>query len=275
MNFSSTRLMRHIRLHSALAVLLCAVLLCLPVSAGRGATVHTPQTPYSWYCRHMHSHEPPALDAPLRFTENYNCYYLDRAADPSAPVLYLTFDLGYENGNTEKILDILDRNGVRAAFFVLEHVVTANTDLVRRMAESGHLVCNHTAKHGDMSRADHDAFLAELNALENVYRDTLGFELAPFYRPPEGKFTEENLQWAQEAGYSTVFWSFAYADWDNKNQPDPQKAIAKIIENTHNGEILLLHPTSDTNAAILETLLQKWTEMGYRFGTLNELGGRN
>ena len=97
--------------------------------------------------------------------------------------------------------------------------------------------------------------------------------MAMYYRPPEGKFNEDNIKWANELGYKTIFWSFAYADWDNSKQPDPQKAIEKIISNTHNGEVILLHPTSSTNAAILSDLIKEWKNMGYSFGTLDELTG--
>ena len=117
-------------------------------------------------------------------------------------------------------------------------------------------------------------FAAELRAMEDVYRDKIGGEIARYYRPPEGKFNEQNLAWADELGYKTIFWSFAYADWDNANQMSREKAIEKIITNTHNGEVILLHPTSKTNAEILPELIAKWREMGFTFGTLDELTGQ-
>lgn len=236
---------------------------------GRGPNVHTPQTPYNWYCRHTGDGTPPPCDAPLAFIREHNGVFRREGSDEK--VIYLTFDLGYENGNTELIADALDRHHAQAAFFVLSHVITENTDLIRRLAESGHLICNHTASHKNMTRADRTAFRDELQTLEQLYSETLGFRLAPFYRPPEGTFTEENLDWAAEMGYTTVFWSFAYADWDNKDQPNPDRAFKKIMDNTHPGEIILLHPTSATNAAIMDRLLTEWEKMGYRFGSLNEL----
>lgn len=118
-------------------------------------------------------------------------------------------------------------------------------------------------------------FAAELRAMEDIYRDKIGGEIARYYRPPEGKFNEQNLAWADELGYKTIFWSFAYADWDNANQMSREKAIEKIITNTHNGEVILLHPTSKTNAEILPELIAKWREMGFTFGTLDELTGQN
>ena len=187
-------------------------------------------------------------------------------------MLYLTFDAGYENGNVEKILDALKKHNAQGAFFVLEHLVKCNTPLVRRMAEEGHLVCNHTAKHPDMSRiTDKTLFCKQLSALEKVYADCTGREMAPFYRPPEGRFSKQNLRYAEEEGYTTVFWSYAYADWDNNRQPDPERAIAQILAHTHPGMVILLHPTSATNAKIMDRLLTAWEQDGYRFGSLEEL----
>jgi peptidoglycan-N-acetylmuramic acid deacetylase len=107
--------------------------------------------------------------------------------------------------------------------------------------------------------------------MEDVYRATVGEEIAKYYRPPEGTFTRDHLIWAKEMGYKTVFWSFAYADWSNDKQPDPKAAIQKIRNHTHPGEVILLHPTSATNAGILRELIRGWRADGYRFGTLHEL----
>ena len=196
----------------------------------------------------------------------------DKNADEKNKVIYLTFDAGYENGNIEKILDTLKQHNAKGAFFILKNLIIRNTDLVNRMYEEGHLVCNHTSRHPDMSKIkDINSFKDELEALEKIYFEYTGKELSKFYRPPEGKFCEDNLKFADELGYKTIFWSFAYADWDNSAQPDPQQAIKKIKENTHNGMIVLLHPTSSTNAKILDELLTYWESEGYRFATLEEL----
>ncbi len=224
-----------------------------------------------WYIKKTEDHTPPPLDAPLAMIDQYDGYYLDRYADAEDPVIYLTFDAGYENGNVARILDVLDAHKAKGAFFVLSHLVKAEPELVRRMAEGGHTVCNHSANHPDMTTLDADAFRAELDDLASLYRETVGCDIAPYFRPPEGKFNETVLRQAKEAGYKTVFWSFAYADWDNEKQPDPDTAIKTILDHTHNGMVLLLHPTSATNAAILDRLLCAWEEEGYRFGTLDEL----
>lgn len=229
-------------------------------------------TAYNWYCPHRKDGKAPEIPSEMSFVENHGGYYLDRNVKDDDKVVYLTFDAGYENGNVEKILDVLKAEEVPGAFFILENLITSKPELVKRMVAEGHTVCNHTAKHRDMSKAtDKETFAAELNRLEQIYRDTVGGEIAKYYRPPEGRFSEQNLIHAEEMGYRTIFWSFAYADWDNEKQPSREQAMEKILTGTHNGEVLLLHPTSATNAEILPELIREWKKMGYRFGTLDEL----
>ena len=252
-----------------LPVLLCA-LLVTPVYGANNKT-----KPYNWYCCHVKDGTQPKCDAEMSFVEKYSGFYIDnKNADPSAPekVIYLTFDAGYENGNISKILDTLKAENVPGAFFVLENLVTKNPELIKRMAEEGHLVCNHTAKHHDMTKYHTaEAFLDELSRLETVCREAAGVEIAKYYRPPEGRFSEENLQFASDGGYKTIFWSFGYVDWDNERQMSPDDAMNKILGGLHNGEVLLLHPTSATNAAIMSRLITELKARGYRFGTLDEL----
>ena len=194
--------------------------------------------------------------------------------DTSEPVIYLTFDAGYENGCTEKILDVLKRQEVPAAFFLVGNYMERNADLVRRMAQEGHIVGNHTMHHPDMSKiTDEAAFKKELEDLEALYEQVTGQKLPKYYRPPQGTYSEENLKMAQALGYKTVFWSLAYVDWNNDAQPSREEAFSKLIPRIHNGAVVLLHSTSQTNAEILDELLTKWKEMGYRFGTLDELFG--
>lgn len=187
-------------------------------------------------------------------------------------VLYLTFDAGYENGCTEKILDVLKQHNVKAAFFLVGSYMQRNADLVRRMVAEGHIVGNHTMHHPDMSKlCDKAAFAKELQDAETLFRETTGKELPKFYRPPQGVFSEENLKMAQQLGYKTVFWSLAYADWNNDSQPTAQQAFNKLLPRTHNGAVVLLHSTSKTNAQILDELLTKWEAAGYRFETIDKL----
>ncbi len=244
----------------ALGLMLCALFLTTSAAA------HADH----WYCVHAKDHQRPRADAALDYVRKYDGYYLGEDAEDK--VIYLTFDAGYENGNVEKILDVLREQQVPAAFFILSNLINRNPELVERMFSEGHTVCNHTAHHKDMSRVtDRAQFAAELDALSELCREKLGHEVAKYYRPPEGNFSEENMKWAQELGYKTIFWSFAYADWDNKKQPDTSAAKEKILSNLHPGEIMLLHPTSATNAAILGEVIRTCKEQGYRFGTLEEL----
>ena len=213
----------------------------------------------------------PIGNAGVDQLKQYDAAYL---GDPSEKVIYLTFDAGYENGCTAKILDTLQKHNVKAAFFLVGNYIERNADLVRRMAEEGHTVGNHTMHHPDMSKLkDKEAFAKELQDLEELYREKTGEQLPKYYRPPQGIYSEENLKMAKELGYKTVFWSLAYVDWNNDSQPTREQAFAKLLPRIHPGAVVLLHSTSQTNAEILDELLTKWAQMGYRFGTLDELFG--
>lgn len=223
-----------------------------------------------WYCVHAKDHQRPRADTGISYVEKYDGYYI--GADPEDKVIYLTFDAGYENGNVEKILNVLEEEQIPAAFFVLSHLIEKDTALVQRMFEQGHTVCNHTSRHKDMTTVtDRAVFEAELTALATLCKEKTGYDMAMYYRPPEGKFNEQNMKWAQECGYRTIFWSFAYADWDNQKQMDAEAAKQKILSNLHPGEVMLLHPTSTTNATILQEVIRACKADGYRFGTLDEL----
>ena len=250
----------------------CTVPLSLKVM-GASAQDNKGSRAYNWYCMKAKMGERPHLPSEFSFIGSYSGYYVDEGADTRGDkVIYLTFDCGYENGNVEKILDILKKHNAKSAFFILGNLVRRNTDLVKRMCSDGHLVCNHTASHKNMTRVSgFDEFRDELKSLEELMLEYCGERPAPYYRPPEGSFNEDNLKWASELGYSTVFWSCAYDDWDNNRQMPSQKAMDKLMSRLHNGEVLLLHPTSSTNAEILDGFLTSLEKMGYRFGTLDEL----
>ncbi len=229
---------------------------------------------YSWYTKREKDNKQPRLDKELSVIDSYNAFWLDtRYGDGSdEKVLYLTFDFGYENGNTERILNTLRDKNVSASFFVLAHPINKETELIKRMFIEGHAVCNHTMSHKNMANcSDKAEFFNELSGLEELCKLKTGYDLDRFYRPPEGCFSEDNLKFASEMGYKTVFWSFAYADWDNDDQPNPEDAVKLILENTHNGAIILLHPTSKTNADILGELIDIWREKGYEFRTVKDL----
>lgn len=228
---------------------------------------------YHWYCKRQKEHKQALCDPEMRFVEELDGYYIDHRHIENAAdkVVYLTFDAGYENGNVEKILNTLRDTQTPGAFFVLSHFVKANPQLVQRMAGEGHLVCNHTASHKNLSGAGREEIAAELSALEAACETATGIRPAHYFRPPEGSFSREMLESVRALGYKTVFWSFAYADWDNNKQPKPEAALKLVLDNVHNGAVLLLHPTSATNAEILPRLIGELKAQGYRFGTLEEL----
>ena len=217
----------------------------------------------------------PGFPAEAESIAEYDAFYIDKSLTEGEKRIYLTFDAGYENGNVEKILDTLKEEGVPAAFFLLDNIILKNTDLVNRIAEEGHLVCNHTKNHKNLSYADDEQIRRDLTSLENIYREKCGREMAKYFRFPEGSYSIEALKSVQKLGYKTIFWSFAYDDWDNNRQPDPNRAIKKVLDNTHNGAVMLFHPTSSTNAQILPELIHRWREMGYTFGTLDQLTSKN
>ena len=245
----------------ALGAVLLALILCLGV-LNRGA-VETG----SWGLHYPAEGAAPEGPLDAGRLRSMGAAYVGSGTEK---VLYLTFDAGYEDGCTARILDALAKHNAKAAFFLVGHYMQTNADLVRRMASEGHTVANHTMHHPDMSAKTRTDFEGELRDLEALYREITGGELAKFYRPPQGVYSEENLRQAQSMGYRTVFWSLAYVDWQDA-QPTREQAFAKLLPRTHNGAVILLHSTSETNAQILDELLTKWEEMGYRFGTLDEL----
>jgi len=213
--------------------------------------------------------KPPVANATADQLKQYNACYAEMTDEK---VLYLTFDAGYENGNTPKILDALKKHNVPAAFFVVGNYLETSPDLVKRMVDEGHIVANHTYHHPDMSKiSDQSAFEKELTQLETLYREITGDTMKKYYRPPQGKYSEENLKMAKDLGYTTFFWSLAYVDWYQDQQPTREEAFKKLLGRIHPGAIVLLHSTSSTNAQILDELLTKWKEMGYTFQSLDTL----
>ena len=248
-------------------MILAAILVA--VGVGLGIFFYRTVPTGSWGLSFRQEGAPPVGNASASALKQYDAWYL---GDTGKMEICLTFDAGYENGCTEKILDILKKHDVKAAFFLVGNYIERNADLVRRMAAEGHTVGNHTLHHPDMSAiSDPAAFRAELQGLEDLYSEAVGKALPKYYRPPQGTYSEENLKQAKALGYKTVFWSLAYVDWNNNSQPDPEKSIEKLCARIHPGAVVLLHSTSQTNARILDELLTKWKEMGYSFITLDEL----
>lgn len=212
--------------------------------------------------------QKPTGNASAEEMAKYNAYF---CAEGEEKVLYLTFDCGYENGNTEAILDALKKHNAPATFFVVGHFLETAPEIVKRMVTDGHTVGNHTYHHPDMSKlSDKSAFKKELDDVGTLFKEITGTELSMYYRPPQGKYNISNLQTAQELGYSTFFWSLAYVDWNQDSQPSHEEAFKKLCGRIHPGAIVLLHSTSKTNGEIMDELLTKWEKMGYSFGRLED-----
>ena len=184
----------------------------------------------------------------------------------------LSFDDGPSTVNTPKVLALLKQYQAHATFFVVGHFLESAPEMVKRMVGEGHTVGNHTYHHYDMSKiSDPAVFQKEMDDVRTLFQETTGTEMAMYYRPPQGKYSETNLQMAKDLGYSTFFWSLAYVDWNVDAQPSHEEAFSKLTGRIHPGAVVLLHNTSKTNGEILDELLTKWEEMGYTFGKLEEL----
>ncbi len=227
---------------------------------------------FSWFCKRYGNNQPPISKEEMLINK-YGGFSIDRGVCDGSEkrVIYLTFDVGYENGNVERILNTLKEEKVPSAFFLLDNIILKNTDLVTRMSEEGHLVCNHTKNHKNLCNSSFEEIKRDISSLETIYKMKTGKEMERFFRFPEGRYSKEALECVNKLGYRSVFWSFAYDDWDNVRQPDKEKAMQKILSNTHNGAIFLFHPTSDVNADIFPDLIKEWRNMGYEFGSLKDI----
>ncbi len=213
--------------------------------------------------------EQPTGNAAVKELLQYDTFYM---GSKDQKVLYLTFDCGYENGNTAAILDALKKHNAPATFFVVGHFLESAPELVKRMVAEGHTVGNHTYHHPNMSTiSDETSFAKELNDVRAKYKEITGTDMVMYYRPPQGKYNLTNLKMAQNMGYKTFFWSLAYVDWNQDSQPTREEALNKLTKRVHPGAVVLLHNTSKTNGQILDELLTKWEGMGYTFLPLSSL----
>ena len=225
----------------------------------------------NWGLSFQEEGKRPVGNATIQELAEYHAFF---AADTAEKKLYLTFDCGYENGNTPAILAALKKHQAPAIFFAVGNFVRDNPDLIKQMVAEGHIVGNHTMTHPDMSKiSSEDSFQKELQGVEKIYKETTGKEMEKFYRPPQGIYSTENLAMAKELGYSTFFWSLAYVDWIQDQQPSREEALRKLLTRVHPGAIVLLHNTSSTNGIILDELLSRWKKMGYSFHSVKELTG--
>lgn len=223
----------------------------------------------NWGLKFEQEGTTPIGNATVEYLKQYHSYFV---GDTEKKVIYLTFDCGFENGNTPAILEALKKHNAKAAFFVVGNFIKDNPDLIKQMVSEGHIIGNHTYHHPDMSKISQmESFQQELTTLEDLYEQSTGEKMQKFYRPPQGKFSESNLAQADQLGYKTIFWSLAYVDWYEDKQPTKEEAFKKLLPRIHPGSIVLLHNTSKTNGEILDELLTKWEEMGYTFASLKEL----
>lgn len=222
-----------------------------------------------WWFKPNKLHVTPEVNNKIGFDlQKYDACYV---GDTTRKVLYLTFDEGYENGYTDKILDILKANDVKAIFFVTLPYLKGNTSLIQRMVNEGHIVANHTNHHPSMPAVtgDEAKFNKELQDVEEEFKNITGKAMPKFFRPPMGEFSEKSLAMTKNLGYKTVFWSFAYYDWDINRQPSTEKAKKTILGGLHNGSIMLIHAVSKTNAEVLDEVLKEAKADGYTFELLD------
>lgn len=221
----------------------------------------------SWWFKRNSTNTPPSAQMDINISQ-YGGYYLGNTEEKT---IYLTFDEGYENGYTSQILDILKDNDVKAAFFVTKPYIESEPELVKRMVNEGHVVGNHSDTHPDMTTITDEQIVAELTSCSEYFEEVTETKMPPYFRPPEGVYSIRTLEKVQEAGYNTIFWSYAYKDWDTKNQPGKQAAFDMAMNNYHNGSIMLLHAVSQSNTEALDDIIKNLKEKGYSFASLDEL----
>lgn len=209
-----------------------------------------------------------APDIPKKTTEllkKYNAVYM---GSPDEKTLYLTFDEGYENGYTAQILDVLKKTETPAAFFVTGPYLKKETELIQRMLDEGHIVGNHTVNHPNLAKCTPEKAASEIRELADVFKEAYGQDMR-YMRPPEGEYSEQVLALACDMGYRTVFWSFAYKDWDVKIQKGADYAFNSTVPYLHSGAVILLHAVSKDNAAALERIINSAKEQGFVFKSLD------
>lgn len=236
----------------------------------QGAYEELDNKQYDWWFvrkkKHVPSGSGEAFDISL-----YDAYYLNKNVSEEDKVIYLTFDCGYENGFTPQILDTLAAHNAKAMFFVTKAFIESCPDYIIRMKEEGHLVGNHTLNHPIMPKKDETILMNEILGCAELFYETTGYEMDPFLRPPTGAYSKRTLQLTKDLGYTTVFWSIAYKDYDPNNQPGKDYVTDHFETYYHNGAIPLIHNISKSNTEALDEVLTMLEEAGYRFGSLMEL----
>ena len=220
-----------------------------------------------WGIKRNDNHEQPDVgNVNRKILDKYQGLYM---GNKEQKLVYLTFDLGYEAGYTPKILEVLKQNEVKATFFITAHYVNTQPDLVKQMIDEGHIIGNHTVNHKSMPSCSLETIKKEVMDLHSAIYDKFGYEMK-FIRPPKGEYSERTVAYTNTLGYTSVMWSFGYDDWDEKKQGRQEYGKKKILDNVHNGEIMLLHATSKDNANILEDVIKEIKNMGYEFRNIDQ-----
>lgn len=250
---------------ACLAVLLGMVL----VGAGSGVASGAPAAYHFGFKKSRNGQLPSiAQEGFMDLLQAHGAIFL---GDTKVKELYLTFDNGYENGYTAKVLDVLKEKKVPAVFFVTGHYVETQPELLKRMVAEGHLIGNHSWSHPDMTRLSPEQIKAELDKVKQAVLAQTGQPEMTFLRPPRGIFNDETLAVAREAGYTSVFWSVAYKDWETNNQKGPDYAYRQVMGQLHNGAVILLHSVSRDNAEALGRIVDDARKLGYEFKRLDQL----
>lgn len=220
-----------------------------------------------WGIKRNDNHEQPDVGSTNKaILDKYQGIYM---GNNESKKIYLTFDMGYEAGYTEKILEVLKQNNITATFFITAHYLNTQPDLVKRMIDEGHIVGNHTVNHKSMPDCSLDTIKTEMMDLHSALYEKFGYEMK-YARPPKGEYSERTVAYTNTLGYTTVMWSFAYDDWDEAKQGREEYGKKKILDNLHNGEIMLLHATSKDNANILDDVIKEIKNQGYEFKNIDE-----
>ena len=220
-----------------------------------------------WGIKRNDNHEQPDVgNVNRKILDKYQGLYM---GNKEQKLVYLTFDLGYEAGYTPKILEVLKQNEVKATFFITAHYVNTQPDLVKQMIDEGHIIGNHTVNHKSMPSCSLETIKKEVMDLHSAIYDKFGYEMK-FIRPPKGEYSERTVAYTNTLGYTSVMWSFGYDDWDEKKQGREEYGKKKILDNVHNGEIMLLHATSKDNANILDDVIKEIINMGYEFRNIDQ-----
>lgn len=224
----------------------------------------------AWWFMKNENHQPPSAQEEIDLSL-YDAWYVKTDLKEGEKPVFLTFDCGYENGYTAGMLDVLKKHVAPAAFFLCKHFIKDQPELVKRMKEEGHIVGNHTSNHICMPEADERTIREEIADNASYMKEATGYEMDPFFRPPKGEYSERTLQITKDMGYTTVFWSLAYLDYDVNNQPGADYVVEQFNKYIHPGAIPLIHNVSESNAQALDTVLTNLEKEGYTFHSLKEL----